>query len=352
MTYGIKYAGSKQKLIPHILNEVIKLSPKTFLDAFSGTTRVSQAVAQQGIDVCCNDISEVSHILGNAFLTPRNDKEAHRILAHLNSVQPKEGWFSKHYGGELDESKKVWQKKNTKKLDAIREEIDLMELGEPYKSIALASLIMGLDRVDSSLGHYVSYLREWSARSFNNLELTLPFYAGAGGRHRIIKSDILEKDLGHFDVAYLDPPYGSNNEKMPPSRVRYAAYYHLWTTIIRNDQPSVFGVANRRSDSSDKVAGTPFEDFRKDDDGNFIALKAIEKTIAKIDSKYIILSYSSGGRASLEHLKQMLSNNGRLIGIKFIDYKKHIMSSMTRTKKWTPDRDTKHQEFLFVLDKS
>ena len=43
------------------------------------------------------------------------------------------------------------------------------------------------------------------------------------------------------DLAYYDPPYGSNNDKMPPSRVRYASYYHVWTTIIQNDRPELFG---------------------------------------------------------------------------------------------------------------
>jgi adenine-specific DNA methylase len=49
------------------------------------------------------------------------------------------------------------------------------------------------------------------------------------------------------DLAYFDPPYGSNNEKRPPSRVRYAAYYHLWTSICRFDRPILFGKAQRRT---------------------------------------------------------------------------------------------------------
>ena len=47
-TEGIKYAGSKLKLLPHILQLVHKVSPKTVLDGFAGTTRVSQMLAQTG----------------------------------------------------------------------------------------------------------------------------------------------------------------------------------------------------------------------------------------------------------------------------------------------------------------
>ncbi|HUY28512.1 MAG TPA: DNA adenine methylase, partial [Candidatus Binataceae bacterium] len=52
-TEGIKYAGSKLKLIPHILQLARKVNAKTVLDGFSGTTRVSQAFAQCGYDVVC-----------------------------------------------------------------------------------------------------------------------------------------------------------------------------------------------------------------------------------------------------------------------------------------------------------
>ena len=36
-TEGIKYAGSKLKLLPHILQLVQKVKPRTVLDGFSGT---------------------------------------------------------------------------------------------------------------------------------------------------------------------------------------------------------------------------------------------------------------------------------------------------------------------------
>ena len=50
-TEGIKYAGSKLKLIPQILQLAKKVNAKTILDGFSGTTRVSQAFAKLGYTV-------------------------------------------------------------------------------------------------------------------------------------------------------------------------------------------------------------------------------------------------------------------------------------------------------------
>ena len=53
-TEGIKYTGSKLKIIPYILNTIADLNCNSVLDAFSGTTRVSQAFAQQGFTTTSN----------------------------------------------------------------------------------------------------------------------------------------------------------------------------------------------------------------------------------------------------------------------------------------------------------
>ena len=96
----------------------------------------------------------------------------------------------------------------------------------------------------------------------------------------------------------FDPPYGSNNEKMPPSRVRYAAYYHVWTSVVLFDKPDLFGKANRRCDTADSVAASAFEEFRRSARGRFIAVEAIEQLIEATPARWTILSYSSGGRAT------------------------------------------------------
>jgi adenine-specific DNA-methyltransferase len=67
-TQGIKYAGSKLKLLPYILQLVEKVKPHTVLDGFAGTTRVSQALAKTGHRVIANDISVWSEVFGECYL--------------------------------------------------------------------------------------------------------------------------------------------------------------------------------------------------------------------------------------------------------------------------------------------
>lgn len=352
-TEGIKYTGSKLKLLPYIIDAVKDLPICSILDGFAGTTRVSQAFAKLGYQTTANDSSIWTKIFAETYLFSRPETAYYQeLLNYLNNLKGEDGWFSLHYGGKGDErAKKPFQLHNTQKLDAIRIEIDKLGLPEADKSVLLTSLILALDKVDNTLGHYVAYLANWSPRSYQTIELKLPLLNTFEQENKAYCADIFQTvQTNSFDLAYLDPPYGSNNEKMPPSRVRYAAYYHIWKTVILNDQPMLFGKANRRIDSKDGVAASIFEEFRKDTNDRFIAIQAIETLINTVQAKYILLSYSSGGRATKNDLLQMITNVGKLKHIYQLDYKKNVIAQMTWTQRWASEEEA-HYEYLFLFEK-
>ncbi len=360
-TEGIKYAGSKLKLIPHILQLAKKVDAKTILDGFSGTTRVSQACAKLGYTMVCNDIAHWSEVLGTCYLlNTKHQSEYQPLIDHLNAVPPTDGWFTEHYGGhandgcaiQADGLKKPWQLHNTRKLDGIRQEIDNLKLDKVDKAVALTSLILGLDRVDSTLGHFSAYLKDWSPRSYKELVLEVPKVFISEGEHQVYRTDIYDLvSRVSVDLAYFDPPYGSNNEKMPPSRVRYEAYYHLWKSVILYDKPGLFGKAKRRKDTSDQLSASIFEEFRRNPEGRFIAVDAIEKLIQMTQARWIILSYSSGGRATAKDLNEVMQSNGKLLDVVEVNYKRNVMSGMKWTNKWINAAEKPNQEFLFLLEK-
>lgn len=354
-TEGIKYAGSKLKILPYIVEILSDLeNVKNVLDGFTGTTRVAQALAQLNYNVTASDISAWSEVFANCYLKSNKPDRFYRdIISYLNSLQGYNGWYTKYYGGEIKgDNKRPFQAKNTRKLDAIRDEIEKLNLEWVDKCVILTSLIYALDSVDNTLGHYAAYLSQWSPRSYNDLFLKLPKRFNSSGKHKIIRGDIFETITDDkYDLAYFDPPYGSNNEKMPPSRVRYASYYHIWTTIIKHDKPAVFGKVNRREDSRDLVAGSVFEEFRKDKDGSFIAMQALRKLIKKTRTHYLLLSYSSGGRATKQELNDIINESGKLLKAVEIDYKKNVMGNMRWTNEWI-NSDGKHHEYLFLMEKT
>ena len=122
-TEGIKYAGSKLKLLPAILELAQRTGAKTVFDGFSGTTRVSQAFAKSGYTVVCNDTAAWSEVFGTCYLLSRKRREDYQsLIDHLNSVSPVDGWFTEHYGGDpnggcsvqRDGLKKPWQRQHSK----------------------------------------------------------------------------------------------------------------------------------------------------------------------------------------------------------------------------------------------
>jgi adenine-specific DNA-methyltransferase len=360
-TEGIKYAGSKMKLIPQILQLTRMVNAQTVLDGFAGTTRVSQALAQSGYRVLANDMAAWSEIFATCYLLNNKPRAYYTdLIEHLNTLQPVDGWFTEHYGGlpnggraaQTDGLKKPWQIHNTRKLDAIRDEIDRLALPPVEKAVAITSLILALDQVDNTLGHFASYLQDWSPRSYRQLVLKVPKVFPATEDHGVYRGDIFDL-LPNMavDLAYFDPPYGSNNDKMPPSRVRYAAYYHLWSTVCLNDKPELFGKAARRRDTSDTIAGSVFEDFRRNGSNRFIAVEAIERLIQSTRSHWIILSYSSGGRATADDLMSALQLSGKVLKVLEVDYKKNVMAGMKWTNEWVRDAEEPNREFLFLIEK-
>ncbi len=361
-TQGIKYAGSKLRLLPYILQLIHGVSPKTVFDCFSGTTRVSQALAKSGYKVIANDNAVWSRVFGTCYLLNKFPRNYYRdLISYLNSLPGRDGWFTENYGGlpnggsakQADALKKPWQVHNTRKLDAIREEIDRLKLSEVEKAVALTSLILALDSVDSTIGHYSAYLNKWSARSYNKMVLKVPQLIVSEEEHLVLQQDIFDVlDKIEVDLAYFDPPYGSNNEKMPPSRVRYATYYHVWTTVCLNDRPVLFGKARRRSDTSDRISASIFEEFRQNEKtGRFIAVEAIEELLKKVRAKQVVLSYSSGGRATASDLYNSICQTGKIKKVVEVDYKKNVMAGMKWTNEWVKEAEQPHREFLFVIEK-
>jgi adenine-specific DNA-methyltransferase len=358
-TEGIKYAGSKLKLLPHILHLAQKVNPTTVLDGFSGTTRVSQALAQSGYKVIANDVAVWSKVFGECYLLSLFPGEHYtELIDHLNAVPGRHGWFSEHYGGAENGTKsssalkQPWQKHNTLKLDGIREEIERLPLDKHEKAVALTSLILAMDEVDSTMGHFASYLSAWSPRSYREMKLKVPKIIPKTREHEIYHADVFEVASSvRADLAYYDPPYGSNNDKMPPSRVRYASYYHLWSSICLFDNPAVFGKARRRADTSDTLSASVFEEYRKNEAGRFIVLEAIERLLRQTKAGHIILSYSSGGRATAAELNEVIGSAGNVIEVLEVDYKRNVMGGMRWTHEWVREAEEPNREFLFLIEK-
>lgn len=83
-----------------------------------------------------------------------------------------------------------------------------------------------------------------------------------------------------------------------------------------------------------------------------MAMEAIDRMIQCTNAKWIMLSYSSGGRATAEELNDIMQRNGRILELMEVDHKKNVMASMKWTNEWIKETAEPNREFLFLLEKN
>src|SRR6202451_3215567 len=106
-------------------------------------------------------------------------------IAHLNELPGRPGYVHDTFSQEA----RFFQPFNAARIDAARDTIARDYADSPLYSILLTSLIEAADRVDSTTGVQMAYVKQWAPRSANPLLLRVPeLLAGPG---RAIRGDAL-----------------------------------------------------------------------------------------------------------------------------------------------------------------
>jgi len=352
-TFGVKYIGSKAALIPDILNcikQTLGDSIHSAIDVFTGTTRVAQAFKAKGWKVQTSDLSWASAAYSGTWIGNDGDNTHLQEKIHvLNKMEGVEGWLTKNYcdaKGKDDSIVRVWQPKNGKKADAIRDQIETWwvsgEISDWEKDTLVTSLILALDKVDNTVGVQQAYLKTWCARSHNDLHLELPkTMTSPKGKHLV--GHCLTLQYEKADLAYVDPPYSSHS---------YATYYHIWDSIAEWDKPEVGLKTNRRVD---RISGHSSYDDSMSSQWNTkkSALAAFEKLIDRLPVKWVLVSYNNESLVEIEKLETVFKKYPKVITTK-IDYKRNIMSQIGNAAKDKPEETefkTENVEYLFLIQK-
>jgi adenine-specific DNA-methyltransferase len=287
----IKYLGSKRALMPVLETLFAASGAATAVDLFTGTTRVAGAMKQAGIYVTAVDTASYSEVFSKTFIeldsTEVETPELERAIGYLNSLTGSAGYFTEVFC----EKARFFQVANGQRIDAIRDAIESEFRNSWLYFPLLSSLLIAADKVDSTTGVQMAYLKTWSRRSFMDLELKVPeLIAGKGASVRSDASDAVSS-IGAVDLAYLDPPYNQH---------RYFGNYHIWETLVRWDKPDYYGIANKRLDARDPVNKSAFN-------SKLTLPSALEKLISNLDAKALILSYNNESWLSRRELTDMCS---------------------------------------------
>ena len=288
----IKYIGSKKRLIP-VLGEMFERSGAiSALDMFTGTTRVAQEFKKRGGKVTAVDLARYSKIFADCWIaTDANEVNASELqdaLRHLSSLKGEAGYFTQTFCIES----RFFQPKNGERVDVIREVLETDYKNSSLYPVLLTSLILAADRVDSTTGVQMAYVKKWADRSFKDLDLRVPdLLPGTGSA---VRGDAIElaSSLGHFDLAYLDPPYNQH---------RYFSNYHIWETLVEWDKPNYYGVACKRIDVRDETTKSRFNEKRN-------MPSAFRSVIKGLNADTLVLSYNNESWVSQDELHDMCSD--------------------------------------------
>ncbi len=336
----IKYLGSKRQLIPWIIETIKSQCPHatSVLDLFSGTSRVGYALKQNGYSVDANDHNRFAYHLAHCYLETHLDElpaDFDHLIEHFNGLPGRPGFFTEFYCLQA----RFFHPDNGARIDAIREEIDKIDLTPKLRSVLLVSLMEAADRIDSTCGIQMAYLKTWAKRASLPLRMRAPkLLPKTEGRHyRAHCLDALEAAaLVQCDVAYLDPPYNQHS---------YRGNYHIWETLVENDRPEVYGKAQKRLDC--RTQKSDFNSKPKFRDTLTSAIKALQ-------ARHLVVSFNDEGFIGQHDLEELLSQFGA-VEVFSIDYKRYVGAQIGIYNqlgvKVGEVKKLQNKEFLYVVNR-
>jgi adenine-specific DNA-methyltransferase len=336
----IKYLGSKRQLLPQILHCIGKAHPdaKSVVDLFSGTARVGHALKHKGYQVLSNDHNSYAHVLAQCYVEANVEDiehDANLLIEELNKTPARAGYFTDSFSMKS----RFFHPKNAEKVDAIRDAIEAKSLNPLLKSVILVSLMEAADRVDSTCGIQMAYLKDWAKRAHNDIKLRLPEVLpqakhGQGRAYGLEALDAASKLKA--DVAYLDPPYNQHS---------YRGNYHIWETLILWDKPELYGVAHKRIDCKEKKSAF---------NSKVQFMDAFASVVDALSMPVIVVSFNNEGFVTRKEMEAMLSHRGK-VSTKSMDYKRYVGAQIgihnPQGKKVGEVSHLRNREYLYVLDR-
>jgi len=290
----IKYLGSKRTLV-RVLGDIAEaVEAETAVDLFTGTTRVAQELKRRGLTVTATDIATYSQVLSDCYVaTDAREVDLQELdneLKRLNALPGVPGYVTETFC----EAARFFQPKNGARIDAIRDVLERDHRSSPLFPILLTSLMLAADRVDSTTGVQMAYLKQWAPRAHQDLELRRPDLVAGPGSTVCGDAMTTVDELPAVDLMYLDPPYNQH---------RYFTNYHIWETLVRWDAPEHYGIACKRTDSRDPATRSVFNAKRE-------MPLALADLIRRARAEVVVVSYNDESWVTAEEMMHALRAAG------------------------------------------
>ena len=290
----IKYLGSKRRLVGVLGRLLGAAEATTALDLFTGTTRVAQEFCRRGAFTTAVDTASYAEVFGQCYIetdAAAVDLEAlGEALRRLGELPGLDGYVTDVFCTQA----RYFHPDNGRRIDAIRAGIDDLFGDDPLRPLLLTSLVEAADRVDSTVGVQMAYLKKWAPRALRPLRLRAPVLIPGSGRALRADAATAVQTLPRVDLAYLDPPYNQH---------RYFTNYHVWETLVRWDAPEHYGVACKRIDSRDESTRSVFNRKRE-------MPAAVRDLLARARAEVVVVSYNDESWITAEQMLAALRDAG------------------------------------------
>jgi adenine-specific DNA-methyltransferase len=334
----MRFLGNKESLIPEIygLLERKGLVSKSLIlyDAFCGSGAVSDAL-KSNFRVVAGDMLNWCVIYTSGRLCAGNctfSDLGFDPFEYLNSTETtRKGFFYNTYspGGS---DRMYFTAENAGRIDFFRASIEEWynekKITDEEYHYLLASLIETVSDVSNTAGVYGAFLKKWDPRAVKPIIFhSVDFSAAVTLDSKLITGKVESVvETVECDVIYIDPPYTQN---------QYGTQYHIFETLVLNDEPSVSKVTGSR----------PVTPMRSGWSQEFKANILFDKIIANTKAKYIVFSYNSDGFLSKDFVLSSLKRYCKEESIEFIKipYKKY--------RNFKTKSDDEHFEYLFFAEK-
>jgi adenine-specific DNA-methyltransferase len=290
----IKYLGSKRTLVPVLGDIAEQVGARTAVDLFTGTTRVAQEFKRRGLEVTATDVATYSAVLSDCYVATDAAEvdldELDSALEELSALPGRAGYFTETFCVQS----RFFQPKNGARVDAIRDALATDFADSPLFPVLLTSLMLAADRVDSTTGVQMAYLKQWAPRAANELELRRPELLKGTGTTVLGDATVTIDGLPPVDLMYLDPPYNQH---------RYFTNYHIWESLVRWDAPETYGVARKRIDARDEATKSVFNMRHQ-------MAPAFADLLARARAEVVVVSYNDESWISAAEMMDALRAAG------------------------------------------
>lgn len=327
-----RFMGSKQSILPNILEATQRFDFQDVIDLFSGSGVVSYMFKAMGKQVYSNDFMKMNSIFSTALIENNSitltDPEVEELLHYPYQT---DGFIAKTFNGLYfsDEENHL--------LDRVR--FGIKAIGDKYKqSIAMMALIRAAikkrprgifaytgDRYNdgrrdlkiSLEDHFREAVKAINEAVFNN------------GKNNLSLCDDAMKLSLKAQVIYMDPPYFS-----PYSDNDYVRRYHFVEGLACDWNG--LDIQNHTKTKKFKSYPSPFSSRKG-------AIDAFDKLLKRFRSSIIIISYSSNSLPTQEEMLSLLYRYKRRVEVISIDYRYSFANHRQRKTD-----NNKVKEFLFL----